>query len=377
MPYASRTLLIDIGGGSTEMARAEGEEPTELWSVPLGSVRLTEMFDTDESLTRERLTAIRRYAQRAIQEAIPARPTGIPRHALGSSGTIRAVCAFAAQPGSAHATRDGLTRAVEELVALGPSGRRRRFDAQRAQVLVAGAVILESLAHHLRIDSVTAVDGGLKEGLLVDLVRRSHQRRSDPLLSEAALAAGRKFSFDEAHAVFVRDLALSLYDQLEPLHQLPPDARMILEAAAVLHDVGTVVSRSRHHKHSLYLMANMDLPGLSDHERGLASLVARFHRRSPPKRDHAALAELNDVEFRLVRKLAVLVRIADAADRSRQQPVAGVDVVIGPRHAHLRLKRAPKKQLDAADLLSEEALFAAAFGRRLLVDTDRARRKRP
>ena len=373
MPSTSRSLLVDIGGGSTEVARALGEEPSELWSMPLGAVRLTEMFDADADVTREKLATIRRYAQRAVAEALPEKMAAVPRHALGSSGTIRAVCAIASGPAAAHATRDGLTRAVEELVALGPQGRRKRFDAQRAQILVAGAGILESVAHHLRVETVTAVDGGLKEGLLVDLVRRSRQRRTDPLLSEAVLAAGRRFSFDEAHAIHTRDVALAIYDELDAVHQLPADARLLLEVAAVLHDVGNVVSRSRHHKHSLYLIGNMDLPGLSDHERDLAGLVARFHRRSPPTREHPSLAHLEDVEIRLVRKLAAILRIADAADRGRQQGVAAVDVQVRPKSVGLHFRRRGKGPIEAWDHAADAALFRAVFGRRLSIGVAGAR----
>jgi exopolyphosphatase / guanosine-5'-triphosphate,3'-diphosphate pyrophosphatase len=373
MPGTSRSLLFDIGGGSTEVARGAGEEPNELWSVPLGAVRLTEMFGADGAITREQLTALRRFAQRAVAETLPGAIVGAPRHALGSSGTIRTVCAFAAKPGTAHATRDGLTRAVEELVALGPEGRRKRFDAQRAGILVSGAVILESLAHHLRVESVTAVDGGLKEGLLVDLVRRSRQRSADPLLSEAVLAAGRRFSFDEPHALHTRDVALSMFDQLARIHGLPPDARLLLEVAATLHDVGNVVSRSRHHKHSHYLIGNMDLPGLSDHERDLAALVARFHRRSAPRKAHPLLTALPPVEVRLVRKLAVLLRIADALDRGRQQPLSSIEVVARPRAVRLRLHRLRGKTVEAravrADLEADVPLFRSVFGRSLIVET--------
>jgi exopolyphosphatase/guanosine-5'-triphosphate,3'-diphosphate pyrophosphatase len=374
MPAGSRSLLIDVGGGSTEIALGRGEEPEELWSVPLGAVRLTSMFGTDGEVGRERLADLRQFAQRVVAEVMPARLRHAPRHALGSSGTVRAVCHLATRAGSARATRESLSAAVEELVTLGPGGRRKRFEAQRAEVLVAGAAIVEAMVHHLEIETLTAVDGGLKEGLLVDPVRRSRQRSSDPLLSEAVIAAGRRFAFDEAHAIHTRDVALALFDQLHRVHQLPPDARLLLEVAAVLHDVGHVVSRSRHHKHSLYLIQNMDLPGLSDHERDLAGIVARFHRRSAPRPDHPLLEPLPAVEVRLVRKLATLLRLADATDRSRQQSVQGVEVSVRPERVQVRLQARGRRPLPT--LLAEEdaALFRAVFGRRLTLQGKRSAR---
>ncbi len=377
MPTAARSLLVDVGGGSTEVALAHGDDPVGLWSVPLGAVRLTSMFGTDGDVSRERLADLRQFAQRVVAEVLPGKLKRAPRHALGSSGTVRAVCGMATHAGSARATRESLSAAVEELVTLGPAGRRKRFESQRAGIVVAGAAILEAVVHHLGIATVTAVDGGLKEGLLVDLVRRSSQRRSDPLLTEAVIGAGRRFSFDEAHALHTRDVALALFDKLARVHQLPPDARLILEVAAVLHDVGHVVSRSRHHKHSLYLIQNMDLPGLSEHERDLAAIVARFHRRSPPRPEHPLLASLPPAEARLVRKLATLLRVADGTDRGRQQPVHSLEVTARPGTVLVRLALRPHRAPPALALDDEAALFRAVFGRSLTMQIARRPRRGP
>jgi exopolyphosphatase/guanosine-5'-triphosphate,3'-diphosphate pyrophosphatase len=376
MPESARSLLVDIGGGSTEVVRGLGEEPAELWSIPLGAVRLSEIFEPKPRATRERLVAMRRFAQRVVAETLPARIKDAPKFAIGSSGTVRAVCAFAAPPGAAHTTGEHLSRAVEALFAMRPAERRKRFDAQRAEVVVAGAVILESFVHHLRLAGVTAVDGGLKEGLLVDLVRRGEQRRVDPLLSEAVVVAGRRFSFDEAHALHTRDVALKLFDRLDRVHGLPTDARLILEVAAVLHDVGALVSRSRHHKHSAYLIDNMDLPGISDRERELAALVARFHRRSPPAKDHPALAGLNVVERRVVRGLTTLLRVADGSDHGRRQPVRDVDVRSTASSTFLRLIVDKNAVVDDWDHEVERSLFRSCFGRALTLEFARTAARR-
>lgn len=367
MPAEARSLLVDIGGGSTELARAEGEEPVELWSIALGAVRLAEMFDASRVVDRDRLVLMRRFAQRVVAEAVPRRVRGAPKHALGSSGTIRAVVGFAAAPGTAHARPDQLTRAVEELARMTPAQRRKRFDPARADIVTAGAVILESVAHHLKIEAITAVDGGLKEGLLVDLVRRMDPLAHDPLVTEAVLATGRRFGFDEPHATYVTSIALSLFDGLARVHGLDRPARAILEVAAMLHDVGYVVSTARHHRHSAYLIEHAEVPGLSEHERRLAALVARFHRRSVPERDHPALAGRPLEEVRLVRKLATLLRIADGCDRSRARAVSSVDVVVKKTSVLLRLRTNGDVALETWDVEQDVALFRAVFGRRLQI----------
>ena len=139
---------------------------------------------------------------------------------------------------------------------------------------------------------------------------------------------GRRFGFDEAHARQVARLALELHDRLAPLHRLPPLMRRVLEAAALLHDVGHAVSVQAHHKHTYYLVAHADLPGFSDHERELVALVARYHRRSVPSRGRADLRSLSSSELGAVRKLTAILRVADALDRSHHQPVKDVRAVV-------------------------------------------------
>ena len=117
-PPSARSLCIDIGGGSTEVAAALGDRPSALWSVGLGAVRLTELFGTARTMSNKQLKLMRGYVSEALTEGLPARIAGAPRTALGSSGTIGAVVAYAAAEGTAHATGRQITQAVEDLVEL-------------------------------------------------------------------------------------------------------------------------------------------------------------------------------------------------------------------------------------------------------------------
>jgi exopolyphosphatase / guanosine-5'-triphosphate,3'-diphosphate pyrophosphatase len=369
-PPGAKSLCIDVGGGSTEVASAVGETPTHLWSVAVGAVRLAELFDASGAVSERKLRVLREYVDEAVKKAIPAGASmpGRPRVALGSSGTARAVVGFAAAEGTAHATAAQLRRAVDRLVAMGTGERRRRFDPRRADIVVTGAVILEALASHLSLEALTAVDRGLRHGLLVELSRRTRSRGKDHSLADAARALGRRFHFDERHAEQVARLALALFDELGVVHGLPPGARPYLEAAALLHDIGNAVSYQKHHRHTQYLIRNADLPGLADHERAVVACVARFHRRSPPDRDHPALEGLTLAEARLVRKLATLLRIADSLDRSHHQPVGAVG--IGRRTGEVVLKLRSRSALDLElwDVARETSLFRRVFGRRLRVE---------
>ena len=368
-PSRARSLLLDIGGGSTEVATAVGEQPTNLWSVPLGAVRLTQVFGTDGRVSGSRLAALRAFAAEAFREAVP--PFARREAAcVGSSGTIEAVVGFAAE--GRRASRKEVTRAVDDLAAMSLADRRRSLDPKRAEIIVAGAAVLEAAMRHLGVGSITAVGTGLRNGLLVELSRRD-DARPDGESTEALLALGRRFQFDEAHATQVARLALVLYDRLTRLHRLPPLARRILHAAALLHDVGHAVSPASHHKHTYYLVANADLPGFSDRERELVALVARYHRRSHPGRDRRDLEDLSAAELAQVRKLVAILRVADALDRSHQQPVRALRADVRRGRVDVRVAARDPLDLELWDAAREAGLFQRVFGRRLAVVTGRAR----
>ncbi|HEY6098201.1 MAG TPA: Ppx/GppA phosphatase family protein [Anaeromyxobacter sp.] len=369
-PPSARAVLLDIGGGSTEVATAVGETPTSLWSVPVGAVRLTQIFGTGGRVSASQLAALRAFAAEAFREAMPAYPGG-PVGALGSSGTIEAVVGFAAQ--EKRASRREISRAVEALAAMGVAERRRQFDPRRAEIVVAGAAILDAAMAHLGVSSIAAVGTGLRNGILVELSRRGG-RAANGATTEAFVALGRRFRFDEAHAVQVARLALVLFDRLARLHRLPPRARQILEAAALLHDVGHAVSAQAHHKHTYYLVSNADLPGFSDRERELVALVARYHRRSVPSRARRDLEGLGAAELALLRRLVAILRVADALDRSHQQPVRALRVEAARTAVRLRIAAGGPIDLELWDASREAALFQRVLGRRLVLVPRRAAR---
>lgn len=373
-PKRTANVVIDIGGGSTEIIFAHGERPASLWSTALGSVRLTELFDASKGVTPKQLKLMRKYAAEIVGEALPPGVKGAPRVALGSSGSIRAVIGFASRQ-QGFASTDQIARAVDELVELGPVERRRRFEAGRADIIVAGAVTLEAVCRHLGLKGVTAVDAGLRTGLLVELARRN-ARDEHHVAHDAAIALGRRFHLDERHGTQVARTALTLFDDLAGMHRMPAIARTYLEVAALLHDIGHAVSYQRHHKHTFYLIKNADFPGLTDRERDLVARVARYHRRSPPEAAHADMAGLTLADVAVVRKLSTLLRLADALDRSHHQPLTRVKAVPNGRAVELRLYSRAPIDLELWDAGHELPNFRSVFKKALTFTPvrDRARK---
>jgi exopolyphosphatase/guanosine-5'-triphosphate,3'-diphosphate pyrophosphatase len=366
---AQRSLCIDIGGGSTEVIVALGETPKELISVDLGAVRVSELFRSKDFVSKKQLGLMRRFVQETLAEAIPSPLKGAPKGALGSSGTISAIVGYAHREGVAHATADDITDAVDTLAAMTSERRRRRFDSRRADIIVAGAVVLEGAVRHLGVSTVAAVDRGLREGVLLDLLRRRKVDAHDHSLADTALAYGLRLGFGEAHARQVAKLSLEIFDELAAVHQLPAAVRPLLEVAALLHDIGHVVSHQRHHKHSQYLIEHADLPGLSEHERLLVSLIARFHRRSTPELHHEVFQRVSPTEARVVRKCATLLRMADSLDRSHRQPVRAVSFAQVGRAIVVKIRSRQPIDLELWDLEHEVELFRAVFSKRLVVQS--------
>lgn len=171
-PPTERSLVVDIGGGSTEVILAAGDSPLEVWSLPLGTVRLTELYGTARRVEPKRLARLRERARSVVREELghltsEALPTG----AYGSSGTIKALAGYVGPRRSSVLDCALLGTAVEELAAMKMRQRRKRFPPGRADIIVAGAAILEALSGYLGLRTVTAVEAGLRDGLLVHLAR--------------------------------------------------------------------------------------------------------------------------------------------------------------------------------------------------------------
>src|SRR5688572_16053883 len=168
---------------------------------------------------------------------------------------------------------------------------RLDIKADRADVIFPAALVYDRVVRLVDAPELVVPGVGVKEGILLDLVDdltgpAVHASRIEQQLLQAGLALGRRYRFDEAHGQQVARLALSLFDQLDKLHGLGANDRKVLLAAALLHDIGQIIGYRRHHKHSMYLILNSELPGLADEDVPIVALIARYHRRAEPADDH-------------------------------------------------------------------------------------------
>ena len=351
-----RALVIDIGGGSTELAVLKNGEPAVLISFKLGAVRLTEQFVRGDPISEKELRHLRSELRGLIaHRAQEIQAVGFDA-VYGTSGTINTLSALSARrrlkakngrdsllsllrrSTDLSLTLDELRGLNQELATLSLEDRVRRagINRQRAEIIVAGGQLLEALMEILNVTELISCDWALREGVIIaHLMRRietvttspAHLER-DPSL-RGALALARRYQTDLNHAARVAYLAQQLFDQLRPLHLLGGEHRRLLAAAALLHDIGYFVAHTAHHKHSAYLIQHSELTGFTASEIAVIANVARYHRSSVPKLKHPYYARINDRDRELVRTLAALLRLADTLDRDHEGSVLNLRCEIG------------------------------------------------
>lgn len=190
---------------------------------------------------------------------------------------------------------------------------------------------------------------------------------ADRQVWRGAVALGRRYLFDEPHGTHVAYLALSLFDQLQPLHGLESDERRILMAAGITHDIGMHISYKKHHKHSFSLISESELPDFTQRQMLLAAHVARYHRKAEPAETHETFASLDPAGRRIVEVLAAMLRVADALDREHRQNVTGVRVAVREGAVRLALEEEGDLLLERWALRRKASLFEKVFGRELIL----------
>lgn len=336
--YDRRALVIDIGGGSTEVVLGERDEALVARSLKLGAIRLTDRFFPDDTVKARAVTRCRRH----VQGVVAPLQREIDRFdvAVASSGTAESVAAMVlaargADPGislnQVVITAAELSAVVAALIAA-PTVRERRkipgLDAHRADIIVAGAIVLEELMAAFGADELMISESALREGVLADTYRRTHGGSLHHLRDirrRGVLHLAELTDEDPAHSERSAHLALQLFDQLAPWHGLDDRHREYLEAAALLCNVGLFISHSGHHKHSYYVIRNSEhLTGFTDGEIEVIAQVARYHRKSPPKPKHEAFTALDEADQHAVRTLAGLLRVAIGLDRAHRASVGSL-----------------------------------------------------
>ena len=343
-----RTLIVDVGGGSAELIISQNGQLIDAVSKPLGAVRLTEMFLKNDPAHPDELHRLMQYIDEKVEPFHQQHQPEKFDRVLATSATAAAIVSVVnqvprAKRDDADRTRASLAQVRDlftELARNDLSGRRKitGIGPKRAEIVVAGTAVFLRTLELFENRSLYYCAAGVRDGIIADLAARGVGRELSQLSKEQrgiVEAMARKYGVSIKHVRQVAFLAHRLFEILQPVHQLPPAAGKLLEAAGYLHDIGHFVSNTGHHKHSGYLVANSDLPGFTDQERLTIAALCRFHRKTMPQPRHVEYQTLEPDARRCVLLLSPLLRIADSLDRAHEQKVR--DVTSAVRDGNLSL----------------------------------------
>lgn len=380
-------LFVDIGGGSTELVVGDARSHRYLSSTGVGAVRLGALLpprDRSGTYSAAEYRAMLEHCRSALVRPLEqVREYRIDR-VVGSSGTIQSLAEVAgrltartAPVSSASLTRRDLRRVARYLLALPLADRRAvpGINPGRADIIVPGAAILESILDQLELETVTITGRGLKEGLLVDyLLRHGYlpPHGAVPVREQSVSRLARVCGCAEAHGGHVRRLAGELFDSGRAigLHRLGADERELMEYAATLHDCGTFISFTDHQAHSQYIISHAELLGFDEREVAIMGTVARLHRKKFPGIRNPRLSAVAESDRRTVLELAIMVRLAENLDRTHTGLVTSARFEDHGRFVRLVLTSPQDCHLELWGVENQKEPFRKVFGRPLEIATD-------
>ena len=392
-------IIIDIGGGSTELILGDSHEPRTLSSTKVGAVRLTAEFITTDPISSTEFQYLQAYIrgmlERPVEEVrVHIQPGEQPR-LVGTSGTIETLATIHAKEklgmvpnplNGYQLSRRDIREIVKRLAAMNYAERAAipGMSDRRSEIIVAGALILLEAMTLLGIESLMIGERALREGVIVDWML-SHGLIEDRLRFQGSvrersvLKIAQKYQVNLEYSQRVATFALSLFDQTTGhLHNWDTDTRELLWAAAILHNCGVYVSHSAHHKHSYYLIRNGELLGFAESEIEVIANLARYHRQSIPKKKHSNYSNLPSKKHRqLVSQLSAILRLAVALDRRQIGAIEQVRCEFHPDTQELHLRLQPSHPGDdcALELWSldyKKGVFEEEFGVRLIATLEPA-----
>ncbi len=369
-------VLCDVGGGSVEVSLVD--DVGMLWaeSHTMGSVRLLEVLsgaDGDPGRFQRLLTEYVSVLTLPTQ-ATYLRPAGF----IATGGNIETLAKLSApvaleEPVARLSVQD-LRASIELLSRLSYRDKMEQLDLRedRADVVVPAAMVYLRVAELCGVDTILVPHVGIKEGIVLDLMddlvaHRSHEERQVAQLTKAAVALGRRFLFDEAHGLKVAELADALFDQLASLHGLDFDDRLRLRAAAILHDIGLFISYKKHHKHSLYILKELELPGFAESDMMVIANVARYHRKAGPSEHHLEYSGLAPIERVRVSQLASLLRLADGLDRQHMGKVRKVAATVRGLELWIDIEGDGDLLLERWAVARKKDVFEQTFGLKVCI----------
>lgn len=364
-------VIIDIGGGSTELILGDSKEPRFLSSTKIGAVRLTQDLITTDPISNSEFLYLRAYVRGMLERSVEQLLLNLQAEEIpvmvGTSGTIETIATIHALetlgtvPTPLHGyqvSRKDIKEIIKRLASLNYTQRLAipGMNDKRAEIILAGGLILLEAMTMLKIDSIIMCERALREGVIVDWMLthgliESRLAFQSEIRPRSVMKIARKYQVNLDYSERVANFSLSIFDQTKGiLHNWGKEQRELLWAAAFLHNTGVYISHSSHHKHSYYLIRNAELLGFTEIELEIIANLARYHRKSKPKKTHQPYSNLPHYYRKMIKQLSAILRLGVALDRRQIGGIKHLACKYDSEYKKLHLRLVPSQPDDDCSL---------------------------
>lgn len=378
-------LMVDIGGGSVEFIIGNKDTLYFSTSLKIGAARMATAFIDHDPITKKEIKKLRKTFAKELQPLAEALQNHSVKTLVGSSGTMENMAMMIANRKSLSTSLSlnelefkaaDFEKFHKKFITLSHDERLKMngLEEKRVDIITPGVVLLKYLLKTFGIETVRISEDALREGMILNYIEKEKERLDLNLKSyfpdprrRSVFELLRKCDWHENHSRHVTAMALKLFDALRDDLELGDNDRELLEYAGLMHDIGYYISHRKHHKHALYLIRYADLRGFKEDEIEVMANVARYHRRSTPKKRHKRYRKLSKPLKKKVKKLSAILRVADGLDRSHYQNVQHLDIEIGEEDITLTITTESDPELEIWGARRKSQLFEKVTGRELSI----------
>jgi exopolyphosphatase/guanosine-5'-triphosphate,3'-diphosphate pyrophosphatase len=373
---APSALLVEVGGGSADISLLRQGEPAFSGTYAIGSIRLRQTIASWHGSHEQRLRLLRRHIHNIVEDIRREMPLGEAGHFIALGGDVRFAATRVGQEAASDRRwtieRAAFLEFAEQMATIETDQlvEGERLALVEAETLVPALLVYRELLSETAATQVLVPEASLRAGLLLDLAQSAEGRGIEGFSRQvlaSAEALGGKYRFDARHSRQVARLACRLFDELRGEHGLSARHRLLLEVAALLHDIGNFVSLRAHHKHSLYLLSASEIFGLSTDDMNIVANTPRYHRRALPQKTHPTYVALDRDERVAVDKMAALLRLANALDADHLQKVTELRVASEEGALVVEIEGSGDLSIERLVGLSRADFLTDVFGRRVVL----------
>src|SRR5262245_16231619 len=387
----SASLVVDVGGGSTEVILGDATAMRWAESLPLGVLRLSAQFDGSRALGKRKRRGLREHVRALLEPGLRRARGAKTSRVIGTAGTVNALVrlllakeGFLVEPDSPSVQRidgDDVHDLAERLLAMPMASRLELpgLDPARADTLGLGAIVVDEVLRGMDADEIRTCRAAVREGMVLDYVATHPEapghRSTHDVRERSVRDAVARYGDTTEHGEQVSRLALALFDATRGLHRLGPEEREWLHFAGLLHDVGHHVEHRRHHRHSYYLVKNAELQGFDPDEIEIIAVLRRYHPKASPKDEHEEWDALPARRREAALMLIGLLRVADGLDRGHASTVSAIDVTVRRDAVTIRVVGGDSVELDVWGARNKVDVLEERLGRRIEIEAARRRRR--